>query len=87
MLLEKIYGRCLVTNKISGASSQVIESTALLKLQQQKQKQELKEPGMTPKKDGDATPKKETPEKMDTSGDSRSSLLVPPGTPYKVIHC
>lgn len=77
MFLEKIYGRCLTAKTQGNSANQIIESTALLKLQQQqKQKQEDE------KKQQLLQSKQETPEKMDTSG-SRSSLMNGLDGPFK----
>lgn len=39
MFLEKIYGKCMTKNKSSTNGTQIIESAALLKLQQQKREE------------------------------------------------
>lgn len=82
MFLEKIYGKCLPINKTSNPATQIIESAAMLKLQQQQKIQQIVQ---------------KTPEKMDASSRSlfetsadgsrlTNGSTSTPGTPFKVSY-
>lgn len=75
--LETIYGKCLPT-KSSNAGSQIIESTALLNLQQQQEKKVTQSDiPKTPQKNGlDAS--------ISEHSSDNKSLLNGPSTPFKV---
>nr|KAG5687049.1 hypothetical protein BaRGS_002422 [Batillaria attramentaria] len=68
--LEKIYGKSVLTSKMASAANQIIESAAVLNLQQQQQQQQREKDGIT--------------SVMSTPSKTQSSLLSANGdTPFK----